>query len=884
MPFRIKANLHPSPAHRVATVPNKDSLTLDFLTTRLAALWNVDSTQIDITYIDADGDLIAISTEEDRLEWIESVVGDGNTSAKLTLVPRPPMSVNPLASGAPSVVHNNNDIGSSVAGGEDEDDGFEAIDVDSDDDEGQADESQVPPYTIGDNATAALPMEKTPLTNQDESNAADASTSNAKTPDAIENPEPSASTPNAEANPVQELGDAIISTVDAVVAGALDAIASTTSALEEGAQRSMETGPTSETTNATDDTQAESASASPRASQGHGHGRADGHYSRHHHHHHHPYASAGAAPAHTHEHAHGHNAHTHGHGHGHRHHHHGHRHHHRHHGPPPPPPPGTGPGEGGNAPPFFGSGGPLPFGLSRDGVTLGPMHIPFHIPPQIPFPFAYGPQPQAGPHGPHPHPHDAPRPQPEEFDWNAIFSVVEGAAGMLSSQAENLRRTWGAPAVGVAQELAEQADVLRRHLGPGLRELRGAALGAAAGAARDAAEAACAQYPFLGGRGGGAGFGGGHHSRGPWGQGQGQGHGRQRAGCGRHRHRHQAEEGSREKKAGVTDLEEAMEQVMHEDANRAGGAGPSSSGSRRGQEGMTVDSDSSSTSSSSSSSSSDSETEGETKDQWRHCGKTKTKDQAAADDAGGSSRRRSKRECRSQRRHHPHGRYAPPSPAAAGGEAAAQFGYGAVPLPLWADQARATMMHGAGAGGWTRVHGHGHGRAGQEGSSGPAPAVPAAVPSNEEEAAVVDGRSTPRPTHSQTRDNTTPNPLLTTTPPSTDTPASSSTSTGATTASGPLYTPRNWLDVTGKHSVEGTFIPSRSASARGRVKLLLSSSSSSGGADKEKKPKLVEIRLGQLCVEDRVWAEREQEAAAAARAAEKEQEKSKGKGKGKARE
>ncbi|KAE8257089.1 hypothetical protein A4X13_0g2585 [Tilletia indica] len=871
MPFRIKANLHPSPAHRVATVPNKDSLTLDFLTTRLAALWNVDPAQIDITYTDADGDLIAISSEEDRLEWIESVVGGTSTSAKLTLVPRPPMSVNPLASGTPSVVHNNNDIGGSVAGGEDDDDGFEAIDVDSDDDEGQADESQVPPYTIGDIATAALPMEKTPLTNQDESKAADASTSNEKTPDAIEDPEPSASTPNAEANPVQELGDAIISTVDAVVAGALDAIASTTSALEEGAQRSSETGPTA-------GAQAESASGSPRPAQGHSHGshgRADGHHSRHHHHHHHPYASAGAAPAHTHEHAHGHNAHAHGHGHRH--------HHHRHHGPPPPP------GEGGNhpPPPFFGSGGPLPFGLSRDGVTLGPMHIPFHIPPQIPFPFAYGPQPQAGPHGPHPHPHphDAPQPQPGEFDWNAIFSLVEGAAGMLSSQAENLRRTWGAPAVGVAQELAEQADVLRRHLGPGLRELRGAALGAAAGAARDAAEAARAQYPFLGG-GGGGGFGGGNHARGPWGQGQGQG--RPRGGCGRHRHRHQAEEGSREKKAGVTDLEEAMEQVMREDASRAGG--PSASGSRRGQEGMAVDSDSSSTSSSSSSSFSDSETEGESKDQWRHCGKTKggkTKDQVAADGAaGGSSRRRSKRECRRQRRHHPHGRYAPPSPAAAGGEAAAQFGYGAVPLPLWADQARATMMYGAGAGGRTRVHGHGHGhgRAGQEGSSGPAPAVPAAVPSNEDGSVVVDGRSTPRPAHSQTRDNTTTNPLLTTTTPSSDTPASSSTSTGATTASGPPYTPRNWLDVTGKHSVEGTFIPSRSASARGRVKLLLSSSSSSG-ADKEKKPKLVEIRLGQLCVEDRVWAEREQEAAAAARAAEKEMEKSsKGKGKGKARE
>ncbi|KAE8236109.1 hypothetical protein A4X03_0g9552, partial [Tilletia caries] len=134
MSLRIKANLHPSPTHRIATIPRSTPLTPEYLTTRLATLWNVDAGGVEVTYLDEEGDLIGLVTQEDVLEWFKTRLGLG--TVKLTLVPRPPFEVASITSRASSVVlgsRNDNDgDGDTFFDGED---GFEAVDVDSEDEE-----------------------------------------------------------------------------------------------------------------------------------------------------------------------------------------------------------------------------------------------------------------------------------------------------------------------------------------------------------------------------------------------------------------------------------------------------------------------------------------------------------------------------------------------------------------------------------------------------------------------------------------------------------------------------------------------------------------------------------------------------------------------------
>ncbi|CAD6975940.1 unnamed protein product [Tilletia controversa] len=569
MSLRIKANLHPSPTHRIATIPRSTPLTPEYLTTRLATLWNVDAGGVEVTYLDEEGDLIGLVTQQDVLEWFKTRLGLG--TVKLTLVPRPPFEVASITSRASSVVlgsRNDNDgDGDTFFDGED---GFEAVDVDSEDEEEKEE---------GDAPVEARPQ-------------ADASKD------------------------------------------------------EEGV-------------------------ATATATEGQG-------------------DNAPAPPSDPTEHE------------------------------------QTMPGwnaerEGeGTLPPFFTPTGPLPFGLTRTGITLGPIHIPFSLPASVPFPLAYGSHVGGG----------------EEYDWNSVFTLLEGAAGHLSGSVEGLRGVLE-PSLGVAATLASQAESFRGMSGAERAEiLRGGvapALGLAAGLAGQAA----------------SGF---ESARRNYVPGQGGGDGGVPPPSTNTNPNHDAPKTQGES---VTDLEHAMEQVMREDARTTATGGK--------QDRMVVDDDSSSSSSSS-------------------CSEEEEDDSAARTRGGAYKKHR-------------------PAPSTAAAAAAVAVASGAAAV---ADRARASMN-----------------RAGVQSMSTSTSTenIPTTPVVNSTSSSAVDA-----------------------------TPSTSSANTGTNDAH-PPYTPRTWLDASGKHSVRGTFIPSASSSARGRVKLLL--------ADKEEgKGKLVEIRLGQLCVEDRIWAER----------------------------
>ncbi|KAE8195603.1 hypothetical protein CF336_g3013 [Tilletia laevis] len=692
MSLRIKANLHPSPTHRIATIPRSTPLTPEYLTTRLATLWNVDAGGVEVTYLDEEGDLIGLVTQEDVLEWFKTRLGLG--TVKLTLVPRPPFEVASITSRASSVVlgsRNDNDgDGDTFFDGED---GFEAVDVDSEDEEEKEE---------GD---GDAPVE-------------------AATKDA-------------------EKGDA-------------------TATATEGQGDNAPAPPS-------DPTEHEQTMPGWNAGQPHeqGHG---GHRHHHHHHHHHRPGPQPPTPPHggpsppppppPHEAP-------------------------SHPGPPPPPPPHHPEREGeGTLPPFFTPTGPLPFGLTRTGITLGPIHIPFSLPASVPFPLAYGSHVGGG----------------EEYDWNSVFTLLEGAAGHLSGGVEGLRGVLE-PSLGVAATLASQAESFRGMSGAERAEiLRGGvapALGLAAGLAGQAASGfESARRNYVPGQGGGDGgvppprfFGGRgrshphahhhHHGHGHahahahahahgHAHSHGHAHGRPR-GCGRHRHHHHNaptpanastntnpnHDAPKTQGESVTDLEHAMEQVMREDARTTATGGK--------QDRMVVDDDSSSSSSSS-------------------CSEEEEDDSAARTRGGAYKKHR-------------------PAPSTAAAAAAVAVASGAAAV---ADRARASMN-----------------RAGVQSMSTSTSTenIPTTPVVNSTSSSAVDA-----------------------------TPSTSSANTGTNDAH-PPYTPRTWLDASGKHSVRGTFIPSASSSARGRVKLLL--------ADKEEgKGKLVEIRLGQLCVEDRIWAER----------------------------
>ncbi|CAD6948835.1 unnamed protein product, partial [Tilletia caries] len=556
-----------SPTHRIATIPRSTPLTPEYLTTRLATLWNVDAGGVEVTYLDEEGDLIGLVTQEDVLEWFKTRLGLG--TVKLTLVPRPPFEVASITSRASSVVlgsRNDNDgDGDTFFDGED---GFEAVDVDSEDEE------------------------------------------------------------------EKEEGDG-----DAPV---------------EAATKDAEKG-----------------DATATATEGQG-------------------DNAPAPPSDPTEHE------------------------------------QTMPGwnaerEGeGTLPPFFTPTGPLPFGLTRTGITLGPIHIPFSLPASVPFPLAYGSHVGGG----------------EEYDWNSVFTLLEGAAGHLSGGVEGLRGVLE-PSLGVAATLASQAESFRGMSGAERAEiLRGGvapALGLAAGLAGQAA----------------SGF---ESARRNYVPGQGGGDGGVPPPSTNTNPNHDAPKTQGES---VTDLEHAMEQVMREDARTTATGGK--------QDRMVVDDDSSSSSSSS-------------------CSEEEEDDSAARTRGGAYKKHR-------------------PAPSTAAAAAAVAVASGAAAV---ADRARASMN-----------------RAGVQSMSTSTSTenIPTTPVVNSTSSSAVDA-----------------------------TPSTSSANTGTNDAH-PPYTPRTWLDASGKHSVRGTFIPSASSSARGRVKLLL--------ADKEEgKGKLVEIRLGQLCVEDRIWAER----------------------------
>ncbi|CAD6890760.1 unnamed protein product [Tilletia caries] len=628
MSLRIKANLHPSPTHRIATIPRSTPLTPEYLTTRLATLWNVDAGGVEVTYLDEEGDLIGLVTQEDVLEWFKTRLGLG--TVKLTLVPRPPFEVASITSRASSVVlgsRNDNDgDGDTFFDGED---GFEAVDVDSEDEEEKEE---------GD---GDAPVE-------------------AATKDA-------------------EKGDA-------------------TATATEGQGDNAPAPPS-------DPTEHEQTMPGWNAGQPHeqGHG---GHRHHHHHHHHHRPGPQPPTPPHggpsppppppPHEAP-------------------------SHPGPPPPPPPHHPEREGeGTLPPFFTPTGPLPFGLTRTGITLGPIHIPFSLPASVPFPLAYGSHVGGG----------------EEYDWNSVFTLLEGAAGHLSGGVEGLRGVLE-PSLGVAATLASQAESFRGMSGAERAEiLRGGvapALGLAAGLAGQAA----------------SGF---ESARRNYVPGQGGGDGGVPPPSTNTNPNHDAPKTQGES---VTDLEHAMEQVMREDARTTATGGK--------QDRMVVDDDSSSSSSSS-------------------CSEEEEDDSAARTRGGAYKKHR-------------------PAPSTAAAAAAVAVASGAAAV---ADRARASMN-----------------RAGVQSMSTSTSTenIPTTPVVNSTSSSAVDA-----------------------------TPSTSSANTGTNDAH-PPYTPRTWLDASGKHSVRGTFIPSASSSARGRVKLLL--------ADKEEgKGKLVEIRLGQLCVEDRIWAER----------------------------